>query len=523
MNLSKVLLTLALSSASYAHAANASDLAKIFATPDYIAHRMCALMGSETLVEHVQRRFEAQRIENLTIDEKRILVEQFDVALNNSCDLVIAEARKKTDDINLGFEKNYSSPWAPDMDHLLGSEEAKKWVSDNHDFYRQTWTLIAINSLLRKVAPGSFDWPLNQPSVLHLEAIEDQALLKKYARSSLTLGVIAYRRMISLMLTDAEFMKIIPKRFDVKKLRTMDVELLNRGMQVMGNSTSRTSLYKTFYLIDYANQALLRTAISNYVNAADTHLEKVKVRDNETCFTASASDKYIELIQSGPNNAQPTIDSLTANVPMDNADELLKLGTAFTRVKAHSAAINLLTKSTKINPNNACAHGNLGLALYFMGKYVESIPVLQKAVALGSSRKADLWAWNAYLGYAYLRTQQYSSAVKPCLAMHANDPNDGRGHLCVAKAYLALKNYDKAIDYFVSVYQKATNRLTNTRETAFDGILASLAFQNKLDQAENYVILDQFQYANPSALERAAANAMERVDPSKPNSYWWQM
>lgn len=70
-----------------------------------------------------------------------------------------------------------------------------------------------------------------------------------------------------------------------------------------------------------------------------------------------------------------------------------------------------------IDPHNLDAQANLGVLLFFQGKYAEAIPQLKAAVQV----KADLWKIRSLLGMAERRT---------------GDDKDGRGDLEAAYPYL---------------------------------------------------------------------------------------
>src|ERR1700738_833009 len=82
----------------------------------------------------------------------------------------------------------------------------------------------------------------------------------------------------------------------------------------------------------------------------------------------------------------------------------------YLREQKPQLAIPVLREIISLDPNNVNAQGNLGVLLFYQGKYAEAIPHLRGALRL----QPDLWRIQALLGIAEKRT---------------GDPREAQNHL----------------------------------------------------------------------------------------------
>jgi lipopolysaccharide biosynthesis regulator YciM len=99
------------------------------------------------------------------------------------------------------------------------------------------------------------------------------------------------------------------------------------------------------------------------------------------------------LCQSAPDNRQQ-VEAL-----MLEAHQLL-------RENKPEAAIPEFRKVLTLDPSNVDARGNLGVLLFFQGRYADAVPELREALR----QKPDLWKIQALLGMGERRTGNNSAA-----------------------------------------------------------------------------------------------------------------
>ncbi len=98
-----------------------------------------------------------------------------------------------------------------------------------------------------------------------------------------------------------------------------------------------------------------------------------------------------------------------AQSPQNGADKVKILNQQVQRYlqeRQPQMAIPLLRQIVALNPNDVDARGNLGVLLYFQGKYAEAIPQMRAALQI----QPDLWRIESLLGIAEKRTADLNGA-----------------------------------------------------------------------------------------------------------------
>jgi superkiller protein 3 len=131
---------------------------------------------------------------------------------------------------------------------------------------------------------------------------------------------------------------------------------------------------------------------------------------------------------------QQTADALSAE------DYFLK-GNNACENKLYKSAIEYYQKAIDINPNDAAAYNNMGLAYDYLQNYDEAIRCFQKAIAI------DPNSVNAYynMGIAYYNLGNYREAIRCYKKAIAIDPNDAAAYNNMGSAYADLEDYREAI------------------------------------------------------------------------------
>ena len=133
------------------------------------------------------------------------------------------------------------------------------------------------------------------------------------------------------------------------------------------------------------------------------------------------------------------------NKRMGEAGTLINRGNSLYKSKDYEGAIHEIKKAIQLDPDNALAHANLGMAYTATGRYKEAIPELKEALRFGSN--------NGYiytgLAMSYHSLGDLKKAIKTL--------EDGRiygwgnlGEICqkLGRYYNADEQYEKALESF---------------------------------------------------------------------------
>jgi len=127
----------------------------------------------------------------------------------------------------------------------------------------------------------------------------------------------------------------------------------------------------------------------------------------------------------------------------NDASAYNNLGLAYESLGQYQKAIEYLQKSLQLDPNDALAYYNLGVAYGGLGQYQNAIEYFQKSLQLNPNNV------EAYtnLGAAYVDLGQYQQAIEYCQKAIQLDPNNALAYNNLGVAYGSLGQYQKEIEY----------------------------------------------------------------------------
>src|SRR5947199_9273741 len=106
----------------------------------------------------------------------------------------------------------------------------------------------------------------------------------------------------------------------------------------------------------------------------------------------------------------PWLALMAQNAPgvQSNVANLEQQAQKYLQEQKPQLAIPVLQEIASLDPNNLNAQANLGVLLFFQGKYADAMPHLRRALEL----QPDLWKIEALLGMAQKRTGNPAEAQK---------------------------------------------------------------------------------------------------------------
>ncbi|MBM3124852.1 MAG: tetratricopeptide repeat protein [Chloroflexi bacterium] len=112
-----------------------------------------------------------------------------------------------------------------------------------------------------------------------------------------------------------------------------------------------------------------------------------------------------------PENAgrRGTMDLAYTEPNSQNAQVWIELGNLFFKAGSYAEAADSYEKAVKLDPASGWANSNLAMALVFLNRYTEAVPLYLKSIELFSEDKDKAVAWNR-LGNVYRRINDYDNA-----------------------------------------------------------------------------------------------------------------
>jgi superkiller protein 3 len=132
------------------------------------------------------------------------------------------------------------------------------------------------------------------------------------------------------------------------------------------------------------------------------------------------------------------------NIDPNDADAYGNMGIAYAKLEDYREAIKCYQKVIAIDPNLAAAYGNMGSAYYYLKNYREAIRCFQKAITIDPN---DAMAYKS-LGNAYYNLEDYREAIRCFQKAIDLDPNYVGAYVNMGNAYVNLQNYREAIRCF---------------------------------------------------------------------------
>jgi tetratricopeptide (TPR) repeat protein len=235
---------------------------------------------------------------------------------------------------------------------------------------------------------------------------------------------------------------------------------------------------------------------------------------------APTADEYIKLLQDSVDTYGGTTEQAMKHVidavDKHDATSQFRLGSALMRVRHHFAAVEVLTRATELDPQNAAAFGFLGFSYYSLNDCDKALSALMKAVGLDS--RASLYgAWNRDIGSCFIYKRDYAKAEMYCSKARDLLPTDPAPRLCLGQAQFLQSNYAAALSSFVEADGMSSTRAYPPQKgAARSGVLASLAKLNRLTEAAMILQPDTggLPYTQES-IERSAAAAISTLQRSE--------
>lgn len=142
-------------------------------------------------------------------------------------------------------------------------------------------------------------------------------------------------------------------------------------------------------------------------------------------------------------NYQQSIIYFTKSIELDPTDAYAyyNRGIAYYELKWYENAIADYENAIELDPNNAAAYNNRGITYNELKQYTKAIADYNKAIALDPKNTA---AYNNR-GWAYNQLKQYEKAIADCNKAIELDSNSAYAYNSRGWAYNQLKQYEKAI------------------------------------------------------------------------------
>jgi tetratricopeptide (TPR) repeat protein len=136
--------------------------------------------------------------------------------------------------------------------------------------------------------------------------------------------------------------------------------------------------------------------IYRHLNEYENALNAYQKADELDPQNAGKREK-IAVSMSGPNS--------------QNSQVWLELGNLFFKSASYNEAVKAYAHAVQMDPESGWAHSNLAMALVFLGKYQEAVPIYMKSIELFTDDKDKATSWNR-LGNVYRKLNDQSNAMK---------------------------------------------------------------------------------------------------------------
>jgi serine/threonine protein kinase len=195
-------------------------------------------------------------------------------------------------------------------------------------------------------------------------------------------------------------------------------------------------------LPEYVEQAILKAMakqredrysdVSAFVAALQRPLEP-------TVIEAPPPEKSVKPSPFPKRPAEPTV--IEAVVPPKSHKDWLEEGNAFFKLKQYKEAIKAYEEAVQLDPNNAVAYRNKGVALNDLGRYEEAIKAYEEAIQLDPNNA--VFYRNRCVALNWLG--RYEEAIKAYEEAIQLDPNSAVFYRNKGVALSKLGRYEEAI------------------------------------------------------------------------------
>ncbi|MBU0476146.1 MAG: tetratricopeptide repeat protein [Bacteroidetes bacterium] len=198
---------------------------------------------------------------------------------------------------------------------------------------------------------------------------------------------------------------------------------------------------------------------NNRANLASDELSRIREQLNKTITEKEKLALQLEYAK--------TSDELSAS------DWFQKAYNAY-EMKEYDNTILYYQKAIDLDPNNATANYNMGIAYSAKEKYDKAIECYQKAIDLDPN---DASAYNN-MGYAYFNSGNVDKAIECYQRTIDLDPNEASAYILMGLAYSIKGNYDKAIECYQRAIKLDTNNII-----AYLSLGLSYSFKGNYDKS----------------------------------------
>ncbi|HEX9917139.1 MAG TPA: tetratricopeptide repeat protein [candidate division Zixibacteria bacterium] len=120
-----------------------------------------------------------------------------------------------------------------------------------------------------------------------------------------------------------------------------------------------------------------------------------------------------------------------------------QLAFSYYRLQRYEEEISILRKTIQINPKDAIAYYNWGVALGELGKHEEVIEKCKKAIELKPDLTEAYYNW----GVALIKLGKYEEAIEKCKKAIEIKPDYAEAHYNLAYAFAELKDKNQMLKY----------------------------------------------------------------------------
>jgi tetratricopeptide (TPR) repeat protein/V8-like Glu-specific endopeptidase len=192
------------------------------------------------------------------------------------------------------------------------------------------------------------------------------------------------------------------------------------------------------YELPYFNLGLVYQSQGRYQEAIASYKESIQIKGDGAAARRSRNNinNLEQKIAQGNTSSQVTqhLD------PYNQGTKLLESGD-------YSSAIDYLKEATRLEPNYAYAHHNLGVSYGHLGRYQEAIASFKEAIRIDPNNAASYGS----LGWNFNELGLYQEAIAPLKEAIRIDPNNAASYGSLGFSYFMLGRYDEAIAFYREV------------------------------------------------------------------------
>lgn len=191
---------------------------------------------------------------------------------------------------------------------------------------------------------------------------------------------------------------------------------------------------------------------ANDLDAASVRLQRVMELD-ATRFKAPLYLGWIKLLREDYAAAMPLLDKALALDTQKEQEYLVRFlkGTTFFNQKQYPEAIDELTRSLALQPDNSEAYHTRAMSYMQQGQYLKALPDLNTAIAADPASAALYFD----RGLTYHAMGMYGEALSDFEKCLQTDPAFVRCYYYMGSCYMAMEQYERAASNFELSLRKA--------------------------------------------------------------------